>query len=228
MLFGDRASKRAADLTPRELLYASLVAAEMQDISSTLRQAWTDGVDGEPPFRTLVVNAGDDNAMYDSPTAVVEEMLGGISGILNEVAEEKIGLPLESRDPELAESRFSETSIDDYRDNIRGAYQAYTGVGAWHAARPQPAEPGPGARSSPRRADHRRLPACVFRAGCHSGAVRAVDRERRHQRPGARARNVFADLADVFDQDVSALLLGAPARPVGVAGGGTVESCHSG
>ena len=76
VLFGDRATKRAADLTPRELEYASLVAAEMQDIASTLRQAWTDGVDGEPPFRTLVVNAGDDNAMYDSPTAVVEEMPG--------------------------------------------------------------------------------------------------------------------------------------------------------
>ena len=46
--------------------------------------------------------------------------------------------------------------------------------------------------------------------------------------PARAARNVSADLADLFDQDVSALLFGEPARPAESPAVGTVRSCHSG
>ncbi|MGE3267814.1 MAG: imelysin family protein [Chloroflexota bacterium] len=127
ILFGDRATKQASALTPRELLYAELVTDEMAGIGQTLVQAWTIGVDGEEAFGPILSSAGPANALYSSQTAVVEELLVGIVDILNEVAEEKIGLPLDNRDPSLAESWYSQTSIDDYRNNVRGALQAYNG-----------------------------------------------------------------------------------------------------
>ena len=125
-------------------------SSEMQDIAHTLRQAWTDDGADQPAFRTVVTTAGPDNRVYDSTTTVVAELLDGISGILNEVAEEKIGLPLTSQDPELAESRFSETSIDDYRDNVRGAYQSYTGTVPGGTASTSLAGAGQGARPAAR------------------------------------------------------------------------------
>jgi putative iron-regulated protein len=52
LLFGEKGAKQAAALTPRELLYAELLATEMSEIGETLLRAWTSGVDGGPAFRT--------------------------------------------------------------------------------------------------------------------------------------------------------------------------------
>jgi predicted lipoprotein len=208
ILFGDRAAKRATDLTPRELDYAELVSAEMQEIAQTLRSAWTIGGNDQGAFRNVLTSAGPDNLVYDSPTTVVAELLDGISGILNEVAEEKIGLPLASRDPELAESRFSETSIDDYRDNIRGAYQSYTG-----------GVPGLTPALSLQALVRSRNPALDSEITDGFNRVfAALDAipvpfeqsivEVATSGPARAARNVSADLADLVDGEVSALLIG--------------------
>jgi len=208
ILFGDRAARRASQLTPRELQYAEVVSSEMSDIAHTLRQSWTDNSADQRAFRAVLTSAGPDNQVYDSSQAVVAELLDGISGILNEVAEEKIGLPLASRDPELAESRFSETSIDDYRDNVRGAFQAYTG-----------AVPGASAQTSLQallKARDPNLDAQIIQG--FNRVFAALDAipvpfeqsivEVSTSGPARAARNVSADLADIFDQDVAALLVG--------------------
>src|SRR5262249_18299350 len=61
ILFGQGGTKQASELTSRELTYAALVAGEMEGIAVTLNLAWTQGVDGQPAFRTVLTSAGAGN-----------------------------------------------------------------------------------------------------------------------------------------------------------------------
>lgn len=208
ILYGQGGTKTVSELTPRELEYAELVADEMARTGQTLVDAWTAGVDGEAPFRATVTSAGPGNAVYPSPSAVIEELLGGVVDLLNEVAEEKIGLPLDNRDPALAESWYSQTSIADYRNNVMGAWQAYTGGSVAGGAGPSlqalvvARDPDLDARIS---AGFQRSLAAIdaiptpFEQSVLNAASSAQARA---------ARNVIADLADLFDGEVFALLIG--------------------
>src|SRR5262249_2277444 len=156
---------------------------------------------------------GPGNALYDTPTAVVEELLVGMTDILNEVAEEKIGLPLDNRDPGLAESWYSQTSIDDYRNNVRGALQAYKGAlpdktsTASLQALVQAKDP---ALDGEIVAGFERTLAALdaipapFEQSVLNAASSAQARA---------ARNAAADLADLVDGDVYAALIGAHEEP---------------
>lgn len=218
ILYGHGGTKTAAELTPRELEYAELVAEEMAGIGQTLVQAWTAGVEGQPPFRAILTSAGPSNPVYGGSSAVIEELLGGIIDLLNEVAEEKIGLPLDNRDPALAESWYSQTSIEDYRNNVRGALQAYTGAPASGGAGPslqalvQARDPDLDARVT---AGFQRALAAIdaiptpFEQSILNAASSAQARA---------ARNVVADLVDLFDGEVFALLVGEREEPAVSAG----------
>ncbi|MCC7369166.1 MAG: peptidase M75 [Chloroflexi bacterium] len=213
ILYGEKGAKEASALTPRELEYAQLVAEDMEGIGQTLVAAWTSGVEGEPAFRSVVTGAGAGNAVYASSSAVVEELLVGITDILNEVAEEKIGLPLDNRDPALAESWYSQTSIDDYRNNVQGALQAYAG-----------ALPGRAAATSLQALVKAKDPAldADIMAGFQRtrAALDAIPAPFEQSVLNAAssaqaraARNAAADLADLFDNETYALLIGEHEAP---------------
>jgi putative iron-regulated protein len=213
ILFGEKGAKQASALTPRELQYAELVAGDMVTIGQTLVTAWTVGIDGEPAFRTLVAGAGPSNALYSSPSAVIEELLVGITDILNEVAEEKIGLPLDNRDPSLAESWYSQTSIDDYRNNVRGALQAYTGA--------LPDKTAAVSLQALVKAQDPALDADIV-AGFQrtltalDGIPTPFEQSILNAASSAQARaarNSAADLADLFDNETFALLIGDHEEP---------------
>ena len=213
VLFGEKGTKQASALTPRELEYAELVAGDMVGIGELLVKAWTVGAEGEPAFRATMTGAGPTNAVYDSPSAVVEELIVGITDILNEVAEEKIGLPLDNRDPALAESWYSQTSIDDYRNNVRGALQAYTGalpdktatlsVQALVKAK-DPAVDGQIVAGFQRTLAALDAIPAPFEQSILNAASSAQARA---------ARNLTADLADVFDNETFAVLIGEHEEP---------------
>jgi len=213
ILYGDKGAKQASALTPRELEYAELVAGDMAGIGQTLVDAWTTSAEGEPAFRGVLTSAGPGNAIYDSPTAVVEELIVGITDILNEVAEEKIGLPLDNRDPSLAESWYSQTSIDDYRNNVRGALQAYTGALPDKTATvslqalvkaKDPALDGEIVAGFQRTLAALDAIPAPFEQSILNAASSAQARA---------ARNSAADLADLFDGDTFALLIGEREEP---------------
>lgn len=129
LLFGEERSKTEGDLTSRQLEYLGAISAELAEVSAALVQRWTDSVDGQPPYRDIFASAGDsDNTAYRSLPSAAQEILGGMIGICDEVANGKIADPYDAHDPTLVESQFSYNSLSDFQDNIRSVENAYKGA----------------------------------------------------------------------------------------------------
>ncbi|MFO0749741.1 MAG: imelysin family protein [Myxococcota bacterium] len=147
LLFGQDKGRTAASLTARELEYLQAIAAEFEDETARLADAWETGEAGAPPFRTTFTTAGQaGNSAYPSLAAAGQEVVNGMIGICDEVANGKIADPFDARDPLLEESQFSHNSLQDFQDNIRSVRNGYLGgldltapaatsLSAWVAAR---------------------------------------------------------------------------------------------
>lgn len=128
LLWGQASQKPASALTARELEYARALAAELVLVTGELATSWTTGVRGASPYRSVFVDAGlAGNTAYPSQGAAAQEILVGMSGICDEVANGKIADPYDAHDPDLVESQFSFNSELDFADNLRGVLGAYTG-----------------------------------------------------------------------------------------------------
>jgi putative iron-regulated protein len=94
-----------------------------------LATSWTESADGAQAYRAVFTTAGEDgNTAYPSLSSAAQEILVGMSGICDEVANGKIADPFDARDPNLVESQFSFNSLEDFSDNMRGVLNAYTGT----------------------------------------------------------------------------------------------------
>ncbi|MBZ0271730.1 peptidase M75 [bacterium] len=128
LLFGEGGAKTAGDFTEREFSYLVAVTADLAGAADTLEKSWTEGVDGAEPYRDVFATAGQEgNTAYPSLTAAAQEIVDGMEGIADEVANGKIADPFDNQDPTLVESQFSYNSLRDFSDNIRGILNAYTG-----------------------------------------------------------------------------------------------------
>ena len=127
LLWGDGGARTADQLTDRELEYLLALTEELTRITGELTTSWTEGVSGQTAYREVFTTAGEPgNGAYPSLGAAVQEMLGGMSGICDEVANGKIADPYRQRDPDLVESQYSFNSLDDFADNIRSVLNVYT------------------------------------------------------------------------------------------------------
>ena len=128
LLFGLDNDKDATDFTPRELELLKLLADAFNQTAKDLTQSWVSGVKGNPPYRQVLVTAGNpQNPAYQTRQAAIEEIVQGIMGCLDEVGNEKIGEPLKTKETLGFESRFSHTSLDDFKNNILSVENAYLG-----------------------------------------------------------------------------------------------------
>jgi predicted lipoprotein len=128
LLFGEDSAKVAADLTARELEYLAALSDESSRITGQLALAWTDGIEGAGPFRDVIATAGEDgNTAYPSLAAAAQQMIDGMVGICDEVANGKIADPHDQRDPDLVESQFSFNSELDFTDNLIGVRNVWQG-----------------------------------------------------------------------------------------------------
>ncbi|MCC6213337.1 MAG: peptidase M75 [Polyangiaceae bacterium] len=128
LLFGTGATKTAAELTPRELAYLPLVTAELAGVGGALAASWTTPTDGQPAYRDVFATAGQaGNAAYPSLASAMEEVIDGMIGICDEVANGKIADPYDAHDTTLVESQFALNSLADFQDNLRSVENAYTG-----------------------------------------------------------------------------------------------------
>src|SRR5690606_2583697 len=111
LLFGDGGARTVAELDDRSLAYLGAVAAEFEDIAVRLHDAWTEGLGSAGPYREVFVTAGAGSAAYPSLGAAAQEIVAGMSGICDEVANGKIADPYDGQDAQLEESRFSNNSL---------------------------------------------------------------------------------------------------------------------
>jgi predicted lipoprotein len=123
LIFGEGGQKTTAELTSRELDYLVAVTANMASVADDLVASWTGG---DSPYAELFKRAGENN-VYPSKQSAAEEMVRGMIGIADEVANGKIADPYDQKDPNLVESQFSYNSLLDFQDNVRSIQNAYTG-----------------------------------------------------------------------------------------------------
>jgi len=127
LLFGDNHAKSADQLTARELDYMKAIARELADVAGELAASWTTPNGGQRAYRDIFVNAGAGNSAYPSLSAAVQEILDGMIGICDEVANGKIADPYDAHDTTLVESQFAWNSIADFQDNLRSVQNAWLG-----------------------------------------------------------------------------------------------------
>ncbi len=129
LLFGLNNNKTAQDFSERELELVKVLTVAFNESTKNLVKSWQAGVAGNPPYREVLATAGNEsNPAYPTQQAAVEEIVQGMLGCLDEVANEKIGKPLETKDALTFESRFSQSSLKDFQNNLKSVENAYLGT----------------------------------------------------------------------------------------------------
>lgn len=129
LLFGLDNNKTAQDFSERELELVKVLTVAFNESANNLVKSWQVGIAGNPPYRDVLATAGkESNPAYPTQQAAVEEIVQGMLGCLDEVANEKIGKPLETKDALTFESRFSQSSLKDFENNLKSVENAYLGT----------------------------------------------------------------------------------------------------
>lgn len=121
LVFRDGSPRDVAEITEREREYLVAVTTVLAEDAARLSDAW------EGEFAAEFAAAGETGSRYNSQLDAVVEILDGMSGIADEVANGKIADPFDENDTRLVESQFSWNSLDDFRDNLRSVRNAYMG-----------------------------------------------------------------------------------------------------
>jgi putative iron-regulated protein len=129
LLFGDGVEdnkKLIGEMTQRESEYLMATAEVFQGYTQDLYDAW---VSGDDAYKDKLLTV--DNNIYTSKLAVIEELINGMIGIVDEVGNGKIADPFTASaataDTSLVESQYSWNSLTDFTDNIQGVQNVYRG-----------------------------------------------------------------------------------------------------
>ncbi len=128
LLWGIDGNKEVADFTARELDYLVAACENLKNKTATLETAW---LSSGGNFVANFLNAGT-SGIYASEKAAIQDLVAGMIGIADEVANGKIETPLNGDggtgvDPTQEESRFSHNSKLDFANNIRSISNSYNG-----------------------------------------------------------------------------------------------------
>ena len=141
LLFRDGQARVASEVSDREKEYLVAVTEVLRDDCLYLWALWAgvdDGTDEAAlveeleleigtPYAEVLKNAGNAGSIYLSQTDAVDEILLGISGIADEVANAKIADPVSSGDVLEVESWFSWNSLTDFQNNVKSIENSYLG-----------------------------------------------------------------------------------------------------
>ncbi len=141
LLFGDGVTdndRAASELTDGERAYLVALTGAFKARTAQLSSSWTTDFNGQGAYRDLVKTAGSaGNAVYASARAVLEELVNGIAGIVDEVNNAKIAEPLgtsiAAADTSKVESQYSWNSLTDFHNNVQSVLNIYTGQAGFDA-----------------------------------------------------------------------------------------------
>jgi len=125
LLWGGDGNKLEADFTVREFEYLISLCESLEGETNELFTAW-DAAGGN--FQENISEAGTAASIYPSQKSGLQELINGMIGIADEVANGKINDPFSTGDVTLEESRFSANSKTDFADNIRSIQNIYLGT----------------------------------------------------------------------------------------------------
>jgi putative iron-regulated protein len=126
LLFGTNSAQTAEAITERQLAYLTAITDEFDGVAQALADSW---LEGDMPYRQVFITAGEPtNTAYPSLASAGQEIVNGMVGICDEVANGKIAEPYDEKMANLEESQFSNNSIQDFQDNLRSVQNAYLGA----------------------------------------------------------------------------------------------------
>ena len=138
LLFGNGIAdndKTAAELTGDEIDYLLALGEVFQEHTQELVDGWTAQYDPDDTSTGPYIDeftAPAANKVYVSQAAVVEEIINGMIGIVDEVGNGKISGPFGASaaeaDTSLVESQYSWNSLTDFHNNIQSVRMLYTGL----------------------------------------------------------------------------------------------------
>jgi putative iron-regulated protein len=136
LLFGDGLTDNAKvidEMTSLEREYLAATAEVFREYTESLYDAWTVRHDANDlnssAYKAFLLTPGND--VYASQLGVVQELINGLIGIVDEVGNGKIAEPfgsdINSTDTSLVESQYSWNSLADFTNNIQGVHNVYLG-----------------------------------------------------------------------------------------------------
>ena len=127
LLFREGQPRQVTDITEREADYLVAASAVLRADGHTLWASWAEGLDGAQPYADEFALAGQPGSRYTDSASALLELVEGMIGICDEVANGKIADPYDEQDPALVESQFSFNSLADFADNLRSVQNVYLG-----------------------------------------------------------------------------------------------------
>ena len=127
LLFRGGEAREVSEITAREREYLLATSEVLNQDCTALWDAWASGYDGGAAYADELEGAGSSGSRYATQRDAVIEIIEGMIGICDEVANGKIADPYDERDPGLEESQFSYNSLDDFQNNLRSVQHAYLG-----------------------------------------------------------------------------------------------------
>jgi putative iron-regulated protein len=125
LLFGLEGDKELEEFTSREMEYLHALAVNLETLILELHYSWK--MENENNYGNDVILAGQGTSVYTTRLAVYEEIVNSLSGICDEVANGKIHEPFFNQNPALEESPFSNNSLIDFSNNLKGVRAIYLG-----------------------------------------------------------------------------------------------------
>lgn len=125
LIFGADGTKSVNDFSAKEKQLLGLLTADLKIQADLLKSRWNSA--SGTSFYVDFKNAGKDGSTYSTASTALAEVLGSMIDIMTELPDSKIEIPLTTQNIDYLESRFSDYSYYDYRNNISGVYAAYIG-----------------------------------------------------------------------------------------------------
>lgn len=122
VIFGVGGTRKASDITARQKTYLTSLAQSLYNTTTDLANSWAPTAGN---YTAQVVNAGKGSITFATRQSVFLALVGSMSDICNEVANEKMQTPFAAQDSTLDESSFSHNSVTDFTNNIKGVLNAY-------------------------------------------------------------------------------------------------------
>lgn len=124
LLWGKDGNKTINDFTNREFEYLSALSQNTLNTIHDLANSYD--LTNPSSYLYNMKNFGS-NSVYSTKREAYEELVNGIIGICDEVANGKINDPFLAQDPSLEESPFSQNSTTDFINNIQSVENIYYG-----------------------------------------------------------------------------------------------------
>lgn len=125
LLFGVGGTKSASQFTPRQFQYLISLTQSLYNSATALRNSWD--VDQPGNFTQELITAGAGSTRYATRKDAFLAIVTAMGKICNEVANNKMQVPLAAHDSTLVESQYAHNATEDFKNNIVGVQNAYMG-----------------------------------------------------------------------------------------------------